>query len=106
MVKKLLLLQFHDICEILLVVDPSMVFYLYSGKLQHSSHVILYDKRHTKFPQLKKYKKLVSIAELKRYTERCNVYTGKSTYINFFIRHTTPMDQLLYEDIDFRVTKS
>ena len=52
---------------------------------------------------MKKYKKLVSIPELKFYTEQCNIYTGKSMYMNFFTRHTLTINQLLNHNVVFHV---
>ena len=49
--------QFHGICENLWTADPTMVLYSYPGKLQHSSHIMPYERRHTRFPQLKKFRK-------------------------------------------------
>ena len=78
--------QVHTILEYLWEVDSSMVVYKYPGKIQHSSHVLPYDKKHTRVPQLKKHRKMASVPELKRYIIRVLVHSQKCTYINFFYR--------------------
>ena len=60
----------HAACEHLWEVDPTMVFYPYPGKIQHSAYVIPYEKKHTRVPQLKKYRKMSFTAELRRYSDQ------------------------------------
>ena len=71
-----------------------MVLYPYPGKLQHSAYVLPYKKKHTRIPQLRKYRKIVSTAELRRYTDKVFVRSQKSAWINFFIGHSVPITDL------------
>ena len=64
-----ILQQFHTIYDNLLAANPTMVIYTYPGKIQHSSYVIPYKKKHTCVPQSKRYKKIASLPELKQYTD-------------------------------------
>ena len=61
--------QFHNICENLWTADPTMVLYTYTGKIQHSLYVILYERRHTRFLRLRKFRQIASLPELKWYTD-------------------------------------
>ena len=67
--EKFILDNIHAACKYLWEVDPTMVLYSYPGKIQHSAHVFPYKKKHTCEPQSRKYRKMASIAELKRYTD-------------------------------------
>ena len=51
--EKLVLDQFHIICDNLWAADPTMVIYKYLGKIQHSSHVISYKNKHMRVPPIK-----------------------------------------------------
>ena len=62
-----------------------------------------YKKKHTRVPQTKRYRKLASLVELKRYTDQVLVYTTKCSYINFILRHTTPIDQIVNEDVKYQL---
>ena len=93
---------FHIACEYLWEVDPTMVLYPYPGKIQHSAYVLPYEKKHTCVPQLKKCRKMVSTAELRRYTDRVFVRGQKSSWINFFIGHSAPITELASCDVKYR----
>ena len=67
--EKFVLDQFHTICDNLWAADPTIVIYTYPGKIQHSSYVIPYKKKHTRVPQSKIYRKIASLPELKRYID-------------------------------------
>ena len=96
--------QFHGIYENLWTADPTMVLYIYQGKKQHSSHVIPYERRCTRFPELRKFRKIASLTDLRRYTDQCNVYNSKCMYINLFLGHSIPMDQLMNKNVEYQVT--
>ena len=84
--KKIVLDQVHVIFENLWTVDPTLVIYPFPGKIQHSKHVMPYKRKHTQVPQLKRYRKIATLPELKRYTDRVLVYSTKCSFINFFSR--------------------
>ena len=66
---RFILEQVHTVLDYLLAVDSSMVIYTYSGKIQHSPYVLPYKKKHTRILQSKRHRKVVSVPELKRYTD-------------------------------------
>ena len=100
---KFVLDQVHGIFENLCTVNPTMVIYPFPGKIQHSKHVMPYERKHTRVPQSKRYRKIASLPELKRYTDRVLVYTTKCSFINVFLGHTMPMDQLMNADVEYQV---
>ena len=77
--KKFVLDQFHTIYDNMWAANPTMIIYTYPGKMQHSSYVIPYEKKDTRVPQSKRYKKIASLPELKRYTDQVIVYNSKCT---------------------------
>ena len=101
--EKFVLEQFHTICDNLWAADSKMVIYAYPGKIQHSSYVIPYKKKHTCVTQSKRYKKIASLSELKRYTDRVLVYNGKCMYINLFVSHSIPTGELMNKDVKYQV---
>ena len=100
--EKFILDNIHAACEYLWEVDPTMVLYSYPGKIQHSAHVLPYKKKHTCEPQSRKYRKIASTAELRRYTDRVIMRGQKSSWINFFIGHSAPITDLTSSDVTYR----
>ena len=80
-----------------------MVVYKYLGKIQHSLHVLPYRKKQTRVPQSKKHRKMASVLELKRYTDRVLVYSQKCTYINLFMDHSIPITDLVNNDVEYQL---
>ena len=76
--------QVHGIPENLWSVDSTLVLYPFHGKMQHSKYVMPYEKKHTRVPQTKRYRKIASLLKLKRYTDQVIVYSTECSYINFF----------------------
>ena len=100
--EKFILDNIHAAWEYLWEVDSTMVLYTYPDKTQHSAYVLPYEKRHTHESQLRKYRKMTSTVELKRYTDQVIVLGQKSSYINFFIGHSTPITDLASCDVTHR----
>ena len=61
--------QFHGVCENLWTANSTIVLYTYQSKLQHNLYVIPYERRHIRFPQLRKFREIASLPELRRYTD-------------------------------------
>ena len=101
--EKFILEQVYTIFDNLWAADSTMVIYTYPGKIQHSSYVIPNKKKHTRVPQLKIHKKIASLPENKRYKDGVLVYNQKCTYINLFIGHSIPMDELMNTDVEYQV---
>ena len=101
--EKFVLDQVHGILENLWTVDPTLEMYPFPGKIQHSKHVMPYERKHTRVPQTKRYRKIASLPELKRYTDRVLVYSTKCSFINFFLGHNMPMDHLMNSDVEYQV---
>ena len=92
----------HAEYEYLWEVYPTIVLYPYPGKIQHSVHVLPYKKKHTRVPQLRKYRKMASTAELRRYTDRVFVRGQKSSWFNFFIGYSVLITDLASCDVTYR----
>ena len=80
-----------------------MVIYTYSGKIEQSSYVISYKKKHTCVHQSKRYRKMASVPELKQYTDQVLVYNQKYTCINWFIDHSIPTANLINSNVEYQV---
>ena len=65
-------------------------------------HVIPYKKKHTRVPQLRRYRKISSTAELRRYTDQVFVRAQKSSWINFFIGHSASITKLASCDVKYK----
>ena len=104
--EKFVLKQMHEILENFWSVDPTLVLYPFPGKVQHSRHVLPYERRHTRPPLSRKYREIVSLQELKRYTDRVLVYTTKCSYINLFLGHSKPIEEVYNADVDYHVTNN
>ena len=55
--EKFVLDQVYGILENLWTVDPTLVLYPFPGKIRHSKYVMSYEKKHTRDPQTKRYRK-------------------------------------------------
>ena len=92
----------HVACKYMWEVDPTMVIYTYPGKIQHSAHVLPYEKKYTPVPQSKKHRKMASTPELKGYTDWVIVRSQMCLYINFFIGHSIPITDLASCDVTYK----
>ena len=77
--EKFILDNIHSFCEYLWEVDPTMVLYPYLDKIKHSAHVFSYKRKHTREPQLRKYRKMASTAKIRRYTDQVIVRGQESS---------------------------
>ena len=100
--EKFILEYIHTAFKYLWEVDPTMVIYTYPGKIKHSAHVLPYQKKHTCDSQSRKYRKMDSTPELKRYTDRVIVCSQMCLYINFFIGHSIPITDLANCDVKYK----
>ena len=51
---------------------------------------------------MKRYRKISSTEELRRYTDRVFVRAQKGTWINFFIGHSVPITELASCDVEYK----
>ena len=73
--------------------DSYIVCYAFPGCVAHSSYVIPYSQHHIQ-DKKKNLKKIATKAELQRYCNIQNPNNGKSTWMNFWIRHTRAISEM------------
>ena len=97
---------FHAFFDLLLKIDNTTVFYAFPGREAHSRHVVPYSKDHVlprKIGKLKRLMKIETKAELLRYVSRCNVNPGSSTWMNIWIGHDLPIEDIFTADFEHHV---